>query len=380
MNRINHKPASAVIVIISIIITSAMFFSFGCTKKEEKEIKIGAILPLTGDAGVYGQAIKKGMDLALEEIMKQVRMTKLHVIYEDDQGNPATSVSALNKLTSTDKVRIIIGGAMSSTAEPIIPITEKEKIILLSPTATKATLTNNTKYFFRLWPSDNYDGQVMANVAYKNLGLRRVAILFVDAAYGQGIADVFKREFEKLGGSIVGYESYAQGATDLRSQLVKIRGTRPEAVYIPGYVKEVSILLRQARELGFKTRFLGVNSLNDPALLELAGQGAEGAVFTYPTYDKSSSDRVIQEFVQAFKSKYGTEPDVFAAQGYDSLHVLVRAIELGGGSSVDQIRNGFFMVKDYEGPGGKVTFEHNGDVVKPLRLLTVHDGRFVDFK
>lgn len=380
MKKIDSKFSSN-LAIITLIIISAIIFSFGCVKKEEpKEIKIGAILPLTGDASVYGQAIKKGMDLALEEIINQGSETKLSITYEDDQGNPAASVSALNKLISSDKVRIIIGGAMSSTAEPIIPITERKKIILLSPTATKASLTNNTKYFFRLWPSDNYDGQVMAVVAYKDLGLRRVAILFVDVAYGQGIAEVFKREFEKLGGSIVGYESYSQGATDLRTQLVKTRDTEPEAVYIPGYVKEVSILFRQARELDFKSRFLGVNSLNDPALLELAGHAANGAVFTYPTYDKSSSDGVIQKFVQAFTAKYGTKPDVFAAQGYDSLYVLVKAIEMGTGLSADQIRNGFFLIKNYEGPGGRVNFEQNGDVTKPLRLLTISDGRFVEFK
>lgn len=379
-----NQKSALVKSVIAGVIASIMVFSFGCKKKEEKkeepkEIKIGAILPLTGDAGVYGQAIKKGMDLALEEVMKQASKTKLSLTYEDDQGNGASSVSAVNKLISTDKVRLIIGGAMSSTAEPIIPITEKEKILLLSPTATKSTLTNNTKYFFRLWPSDNYDGQVMSDAAYTKLGLRKVAILFVDVAYGQGIAEVFKREFEKLGGSIVSYESYAQGATDMRTQLLKIRDQKPEAIYIPGYVKEVSILLKQAREMGLKTRFLGVNSLNDPALLELAGQAAEGAIFTYPMYDKGSNDGMIQKFVQSFKTKYGTEPDVFAAQGYDSLHVLVRAIEISGGSSVDQIRNGFFLIKDYEGPGGKVIFEPNGDVTKPLRLMTIINGKFTDY-
>ena len=377
MNNRIRKLSVTFILLASI--TLLIFSTFGCTKKEVDTVEVGVILPLTGDAGVYGQAIKKGIDLAIEEVSKEGQM-KLSLIYEDDEGKPSVSVSSVNKLLNINKVSIIIGGAMSSTAEPIIPIIEKEKIILVSPTATKASLTNNTKYFFRLWPSDNYDGQVMATVAHNDLGLKNIAILFVNVSYGQGIADVFKREFEKIGGAIVAYEGYSQGDTDFRTQIEKIKAANPEAVYIPGYVKEVSNILKQANELGFKTRFLGVNSLYDPALLELAGKAAEGAVFTYSTYDKDGTDATIKKFVTSFTDKYGNKPDVFAAQGYDSMHVIAKAIALGGGYSSEKIRKGLLLIKDYEGPGGKVIFKPNGDVAKPLRLLTVRNGKFVDFE
>jgi len=364
-------------IAIALIVSLVVFW----TSRNQKTgaIVIGSSLPLTGDAGVYGQAIKKGMELAAEELAQAGNII-FHIKYEDDQGKPSASVSAINKLINVDKVSIIIGGAMSSTAEPVIPITEKSKVILVSPTATKASLTDNTRYFFRLWPSDNYDGQIMAEIAYNKLHLRKVAVLYVNVAYGQGITKVFEREFKKLGGKITVSESYLQGATDFRAQIEKIRASKPDAVYIPGYVREISNLLKQARELAFQPLFLGVNSLYDPKLLETAGEAAEGAIFTYPIYDSDSTKSIIATFVASFKKKYGRKPDVFAAQGYDSVRVVAKAIKVGGGTTAEQVRNGLLSMKEYKGPGGAVIFEPNGDVRKPLRLLTIRDGQFVPFE
>lgn len=353
-------------------------FIWGC-QTQPQAIRLGASLPLTGNAAVYGQALKDGIELALEEHNASSKR-KIQIVFEDDQGLPAQSIAAIQKLISIEKVPAIIGGAMSSTAEPITSICNQNQIVLLSPTATKPSLTDANPYFFRIWPSDNYDGAVMADVAYNQVGIRKIAILYVAVAYGEGITEVFKNEFQKLGGEILAIDSYAQGATDFRSQLTKLKSLKPEAIYLPGYVTEVSNILKQAQQIGLETRFLGVNSLYDPNLIKIAGTAAEGAVFTYPTYDPNSKDRSIKSFVDAFQSKFGKQPDAFAAQGYDALRLLIKAIELGGGSTGPQIREGLFKIKDYVGPGGIVNFLSNGDVEKPLRTLTVKNGQFVEFK
>jgi branched-chain amino acid transport system substrate-binding protein len=108
-------------------------------------------------------------------------------VYEDDQGQTSTGVSAINKLININKVDCIIGGAMSSVAMAIAPISLEKKIVLLSPTATDPELSNAGKYFFRIWPSDNYDGKVMAIVARDSLNFENAATLYINVAYGQGI-------------------------------------------------------------------------------------------------------------------------------------------------------------------------------------------------
>jgi branched-chain amino acid transport system substrate-binding protein len=349
--------------------------------QEHSQITLGVILPLTGDAAVYGSALKNGIELARTEDAAN-GTPAIELIYEDDQGQAAQSVSAARKLINVNKVPAIIGGAMSSTAEAIIPICNQSKVVLLSPTATKPSLTQMGNYFFRLWPSDNYDGKIVAEAAYNKLGYRNISILYVNLAYGAGIAEVFEREFGKLGGKIVSKDGYAQGATDFRTVLKRIQGLNPDAIFVPGYVAEVTQILKEARELGIKTRFLGVNSLYDPKLIEIAGEAAEGAVFTYPTFDTKSEDPVVSRFVVAYKARYGTEPDAFAAQGYDSFRVMTRAVAKVLASSVQidgvRIRTAILSIGPFSGPGGRFTFDENGDVQKPLRLLTINGGRFTE--
>lgn len=380
MNRINRK-SSSVFTMISILIASLMVFSFGCAKKEEKEIKIGAILPLTGDAAIYGQELKNGIDLALDEINTRggIKGKLIKVIYEDDAGDAKGGVAAINKLIKIEKVPVIIGGAMSSVAMSIAPIAQNEKTVFLSPTATAPALSNAGKYFFRIWPSDNYDGQIMADFAFNKLNLRRISILYVNSDYGKGIEEVFSSEFKKYGGKVISSEGYELGTKDFRSHLTKIKSLSPDAIYLPGYYKELSGILRQIKELRIKSKLLSVNSFYDPKLINIAGNAAEGAIFTYPLYDAESEESVIKEFVSKFNKKYGKKPDAFAVQGYDAMNIVGYAIEHGGNTN-DAIQKAMSTINDYQGVGGKMSFDKNGDVIKRLRILTVKNGKFVTYQ
>jgi branched-chain amino acid transport system substrate-binding protein len=217
----------------------------------------------------------------------------------------------------------------------------------------------------------------MADTAYIKLNIRKIAVLFINAPYGQGITKVFTEKFESLGGNISITESYTQGATDYRTQLTKIKDTGVKWVFVPGYVKEIVNILKQAQELALDVRFLGVNSMYDPKLLEIAGETAEGSVFSIPTYDPNSEEPIIRKFVASYKAAYDSEPDAFAATGYDAMRVMLEAIKLGGGTTGLGIQKGMMLIKDFTGPSGVVTFDKNGDVNKPLRLMTVRNGRFV---
>ncbi len=342
-------------------------------------LHLGVVLPLTGDAAVYGQAIKDGIDLAGAEDSADGG-SNITVTYEDDQGLARHALSAVRRLIDVEDVPAIIGGALSSTAEPIIPVVDQANVVLLSPTATAPELPDMSPYFFRIWPSDNYDGRVMAEAAYNDLGLRRLAILYVNVAYGVGITNVFTREFEALGGIIASSDGYRQGATDFRTLLTRIAAQDPDGIYLPGYVAEIGNILRQARELDIQTRFIGVNSLFDPQLVKIAGAAAEDAVFTYPTFDVSGGDPAIRTFVTAFRERYGRDPDAFAAQGYDAYRVIQQAVEGSSSLTGPTLRESLHALPPYVGPGGVFEFAANGDVEKPLRLMTIRNGRFVELE
>jgi branched-chain amino acid transport system substrate-binding protein len=195
------------VAVVGIMIAAIALHS-SSTSQLNGAVKIGVVLPLTGDAAVYGKALKNGIELALEESKKD-KGVPVKLIYEDDKYVPKDSVSAVRKLISLDKVPVIIGGAGSSTAEPVTAICNRNKVVLLSPCATAPSLSNAVPYFFRMWPSDTYDGTIMADVAYNKLNAQRVDILYVNAPYGQGISQVFTEQFEKDVQAVESINSFA---------------------------------------------------------------------------------------------------------------------------------------------------------------------------
>ncbi|MFZ3091499.1 MAG: ABC transporter substrate-binding protein [Nitrospirota bacterium] len=218
-SALDAESSSLVLTIMSIILASLMVFSFGCEKKEEKEIKIGAILPLTGDAAKWGNNTKNGIDLAVEKVNNAggINGRKLKILYEDTQGTPKNGVAAIQKLITIEKVPAVIDDSMSTVTLAMSPIAEKSKVVLLATGATAPKISEAGDYIFRIWNSDDLEGKVSAKFVYDDLKLYNAAILYINNDYGNGLESVFKKAFEKLGGRIISSESFGQGDTDFRN-------------------------------------------------------------------------------------------------------------------------------------------------------------------
>ncbi|MCK4655014.1 MAG: penicillin-binding protein activator [Candidatus Cloacimonetes bacterium] len=367
---------SIIIVLAGLMILTFFIFINSCAKKE-KVIKIGAILPLTGGAAKYGESAKRAIDLAVEEINSTggIKGSKIKVIYEDDQALPDKGVSAIQKLITVDKVPVVIGAMPSSVTLAMAPIAEKNKVVLFSPASSNPKITEAGDYIFRNDVSDIFEGGKMADEAWRRLKFRKIAVLYINNDYGAGIKDAFVYSFTILGGEIVVTENFEQGTTDFRTQLTKIKQDDPEAVYIVGYKEQIQIL-KQFRELGLKSQILATIMLEDPEIIQKVGDSAEGAIYTYRAYDPNSEQKEIKEFVENFKVKYGIEPDNWAAQCYDALNIIALAIKDSGYNS-DSIKKALYGIKNFPGVSGLTTFDENGDVIKPIKLKTVKNGKFV---
>jgi branched-chain amino acid transport system substrate-binding protein len=348
--------------------------------KKPQDVRIGAVLPLTGDLAIYGQKMKRGIDLAISQANAQggVKGRHIQVHYEDDQGDPKTSIAATQKLITVDGVKVIIGGAISATALPCIPIIDRSHVVLFSPAATSPSLSGASKYFFRNWPPDTYDGTAMGEFAAKSLRLKQVAVLYVNNEWGVAISKIFTDTFQADGGRVTITESYEPNATDFRTQLTKIAARRPEAIYIPGYLKELITILRQKQELRITAKVLSAYGFYDPQILQQDGGVAEGAIFTAPAYDPDNQDPGVTSFVTAFHKAYGDKPDIWAAQAYDAARIVLSALQTGA-STGPEIRDVIAKVKGFDGVTGRTSFDANGDVQKPLRFLTVRSGQFTNY-
>lgn len=372
------KKLWIIIGIVVALILAVLFVTQ--TKKEPKEIRIGAILPLTGDAAFYGQSIRRGIDLAVEQIRSKAgtKGRTIMVVYEDSKAVPADGVAAFQKLIDVDRVVAIIGDAVSSVTLAFAPIAERNKVVVLSPLSSAPALTNAGDFIFRNVPSDLYGGGVAAHFAVKDQGWKKLGILYINNDFGVGLKQVFSENAERLGSKIVASEAFEQRATDFRTQLLKIKSTSPEAIFVVGY-QEVPQILIQAKEMGLKTKFLGTGLLEDPNVIKVAKEAAEGIYFTQLQYDATSKDPLVIDFVGTFTKNYNSKPDIISAYGYDAMKVLAYAMEMSNLTS-ESIRDQMYKVKNFHGVTGDITFDKNGDVIQPMGIKTVRKGEFVWYK
>jgi branched-chain amino acid transport system substrate-binding protein len=283
---------------------------------------------------------------------------------------------AFRKLVDIHKVPVVLGPMGSSPAMVCAPIAKEKKVVEFSPTAATPLYTNTGDYTFRNRASADSEVKVMADIAYNNLNLRRIAILYINNDVGIGFHPVFAKRFKHRGGEIVASESFDQGSTDMRSQLIKVSSLNPDGIYLIGHVTESGYVLKQAKELGIKTRFIGHLALEGPDLLKIAGDAADGVIYTATGYDPHSSDPKVRDFERKYKSRFNKNGDVFAATAYDAVYILKRAIEEGG-YNADGIKHALYRIRDFPGVTGSTTFDKNGDVIKPVMVKMIKDQKFI---
>lgn len=222
---------------------------------------------------------------------------------------------------------------------------------------------------------DPFQGLVMAKFARNELKNSKVAILRdVKSDYSTGLADVFKAEFTKMGGEIVGDESYQSGDTDFKAQLTQLKGKKPEAIFIPGYYTEVGLIARQARQLGIKAPLLGGDGWDSEKLSELGQDAIKGSYFSNH-YTTESTDKRVTEFIEKYRKKYnGKTPDGLAALGYDAGKILFAAMERAPDATSKSIRDEIARTKDFTGVTGMITIDAQRNATKSAVVVRV-DGK-----
>ncbi len=373
------KKRTLLWIALIVIVAIGGYFVWNAKSKknaQDKEVvKIGAILPLTGNAAVYGQAMKNGIELAHSQ--SKIK-DKIELIFEDDKGEQNSAVSA-TQLLMTKNVSAIIGGAQSKTASVTIPITDKNKIPLVAPGASAVDFDSISHYFFRLWPSDSYDGSIMADFIVREKGKKRIADFYTNSTYGVGISKVFERNVHHINGQIVFSEPFEEGTKDFRTQLLKIKRLNVDAIFIPGYIAEVSIILKQIEELNIQAEIFGTSSFYDEEFAKSLRNSKNNVYFSYPAFSIDDDNQATQSFFNDYLEKYKAKPDVFAANAYDCFKVIEKAINDGAKNALE-IRDGISKIKDMQGVSGKFSFDEYGSVIKEFMIYQINDGDFIPQK
>lgn len=348
----------------------------GCSKT----VPIGVILSESGAAAPYGEKVRKGLDLARDEInaSRGFGGARVRLIYKDDATNPEVAREMTRELIEKDGVRIIIGSVSSPVTLRIAPLCEKSRVVLLSPTCSAPAITRAGEYIFRNYPSDVFEGTSMADFA-RDLGLRRMAVFAVDNEFGAGLSEVFDERFRGDAREVVRTFHFREGDTAAFGSMIRdLAPLRPDGIFVVGYVADLAALVRKIREAGIDAVLVGTSSVTEE-FLRLAGGAAENLVYPATSFDPRSDDLAVRVFVEAYRARYREEPDTFAAHGYDALRLVDLAMEHGAATDAESVRKGLLGIHNYQGPSGLTAFDENGDVVQYPRLFIVRRGKAIPY-
>jgi branched-chain amino acid transport system substrate-binding protein len=345
-------------------------------------IKLGAVESLTGDNASYGIPIRKGIELAVEEInaTKFLGASKLALTVMDDKADKQEGISVFTKLINEEKVSAIIGPTLSSTAFAADPIAQKAGVPVLGTSTTALGITAMGDYVFRdSLPQAAVIPGTLAKVVAKHK-VQKAALLFeATNEYSKSEADVFRTALQKMNIQIVASESYSKGDSDFRTQLQKLNARRPDIVIFCSLIGEAIPVLQQAREIGITQPVVGGNGFNNPNVLKNAREAAEGLVVGSSWFIESPVAK-SRTFVTAYKAKYGADPDQFAAQGYAGAWIVATAIKNAGSADRAAIRAALARIQNLDTVLGTFSFDANRDPIHPSVPLIVKNGKYTLFQ
>jgi branched-chain amino acid transport system substrate-binding protein len=344
---------------------------------ETGEIVVGEYGSLTGGQATFGQSTHNGIMLAVDELNGAGGVTgrKIRVVTEDDQSKSEEAATAVTKLISQNNVIAVLGEVASSSSLAAAPICNSNKVPMITPSSTNEKVTAVGDYIFRMCFIDPYQGEAMANYLSKQAGMNNAAILVdVKSDYSTGLAANFRKTFVANGGKIVVEQSYAQGDSDFRAQLTKIKSANPQVIFVPGYYNDIGQIAIQARDLGMQMPLAGGDGWESPKLIEIGGKALEGCIYSNH-YHVDDPAPAVRSFVQKYQERYGAKPDSLAALAYDSALVLADAIKRAGTTDGPKLRDAIAATKDFAGVTGNITLGPDRNPIgKKLVVLEIRNG------
>lgn len=343
---------------------------------------IGVSGPLSGPAAQYGAQWKKGFDLAIEEINGAggVLGRPIGYVFEDSQSDPRQSVGIAQKIVADPRLLMEAGDFASPASMAASPIYQRAKMVQFGFTNSHPDFTKGGDYMWSTSNSQADEQPNLADYAVNKLGLKRLAVLFLNTDWGRTSKDVFSDAAKKLGAEVVAAEGYQPTEQDFRPTLVRVRDAKPDGVILLSYYADAALIMRQSADSGLKLPFASASSVYSPKLLELGGPAVEN-LYLLTVFFPEEPRPEVQKFVTNFRAKYQTDPDTFNAGAYDVIYVFKALVEQFGPTRAG-IREGLGKIKDVPSViFGSITFNPETRRVPKAAYthLQVKGGKFVSW-
>jgi branched-chain amino acid transport system substrate-binding protein len=326
-------------------------------------VKIGLAVPLTGDNALYGQGMKRAVQLAIDEAnaSDEVKSAgygfELHA--EDDMGDPKQAVNVANLLASDSKVSGVVGHFNSGCSIPASPVYNESKLAMVSVSSNPALTAQGLPNVDRVVAKDDAQGAAAGELVAGKLGIKKVAVVDDSTPYGQGLASQFISAYENAGGQVVAEEHINVGENDFGALSNRIKAKGPDAIYYAGALSQGALLSKQSKEAGLKVPLIGGDMLYSDEFIKVAGAAnAEGDIATSLGLPLDQQPKG-KEFSTKYEAKYGSKPEAYDSYAYDAAWSIINAIVKAGpkrDAVMKAVRDG-----SLDGVTGTVAFDQNGD-------------------
>jgi branched-chain amino acid transport system substrate-binding protein len=369
---------------LNVIVAAAVAMVAGAASAQDMVVKIGHVGPVSGSQAHYGKDNENGARMAVEDLnAKGVtiggKKVKFELVAEDDGADPKQGTAAAQKLCDA-KVNAVVGHLNSGTTIPASKIYNDCGIPHITPSATNPKLTQNGyKTTFRMLANDNALGAGLALLAADGLKLKKVAIIDDRTAYGQGVAEVFKKTAMQKGIQVVDEQYTTDKATDFMAILTAIKAKAPDGIFYGGMDPQAGPMLRQMEQLGMSgVKFFGGDGLCTDKIVELSG-GAKTLGNVVCAEGGASLAKMPggNAWKARYDAKYPKEFQVYSPYTYDATMVFANAM-VKAGSADPKVYMPFLAKEEYQGVTAKIAFEPDGELKNPsMTLYQYKDGKKV---
>ncbi len=346
--------------------------------------KFGGLGPLTGEAAIYGNAVKNGAQIAVDEINAKGG-TQIELMFQDDVADGETSINAYNKLLD-DGMQVLVGPTTTGAALAVSAKAYENRVFCLTPSASSTDVIDGKDDMFQVCFTDPNQGSGSATYIAANMPGKKIAVIYRnDDAYSQGIRDTFVSQAATEGLDIVYQGTFTNDTdTDFSVQLTAAQNAGADLVFMPIYYQPASVILTQAHQMGYAPTFFGVDGMD--GILAMPGFDttlAEGLMLLTP-FSADAQDELTQNFVKTYEDKYGETPNQFAADAYDAVYILYQALEEANCTpdmSAEDICEALVAVMptiSYSGlTGTDMTWDSTGAVTKMPTAVVIQNGEYV---
>jgi len=403
MKNIQSSTSRLLVGIVFVLMAALVIPSAGVQAADDK-VKIGSLMAMSGALASYGPPINRGVLLAAKHVNEAggVLGKEVKIITRDSKTDPTSGVDAAKKLVNVDGVSAFVGALSSGVSMPVAEsVSIPNQVVQISPSSTTPQLSGleDDDYVFRTVPGDKLQGVIIGQLAL-DLDYKSASFLYVNNDYGKGLSDAAGAWFEDQGGEVLAKVPYEKGKASYRGELQEATAKDPDVLILIGYPENGANILRQSISGGYITEFIFPDGMKAPELIDNVGaQYLEG---TYGTSPGSKDTPSASTFKETYTEEYGnTPPKPFMTNAYDAAAVISLAMQKAGSTDSKAIRDNlrfvanppgekvyagvegfkkaFQLLKEgkdinYQGAGGSVDFNKDGDVVSPIEVWQVRNG------